>query len=151
MIRTSTVNSTLQTLPNTIMSKEIEGLSTADIKAAYRKLTSLKKKQASLKAEEEEIRCYLADTLVPEQEEGAKTFDFNDIKVTVQRPVYRNIKLDEAERLGQELDEDVALSILSWSPKVRVSGYRKHQDIADEYITTSFGTPSVKFTEVDPK
>ena len=133
------------------MSKTIEGLSTADIKAARRKLVSIKKKQAALKEEEEVIRNYLADILVAEQDEGAKTFDFGDVKITVERPIYRNIKLDEAERLGKELDDEVALSILSWSPKVRTAGYREHQALADEYITTSFGTPSIKFKDVDPK
>lgn len=132
------------------MPQELEPLTALDIAQARAKLENLKKKQAALREEEFAIRCYLADALIPEQEEGSKTFTFGDLKIKLERPVNRNITQAEVERFNQEHGE-IALEVLRYKAEVAVKAYREHQEIADEYITTTFGTPVVEFKDVESK
>lgn len=118
-------------------------LTEQDLLAAKKKLAELKKKQETLREQELEIRTYLADVL-HDGEEGGKTITVGDTKLTIQRVLNRSITRDEAERLTNEHPE-LSLECLSWRPEVKVSGYKEHAEVMDEYITTKPGPPTVSF------
>lgn len=134
------------TKPETkIAMSTIATLSGADLKSARKKLADLKKKQDALREQELEIRTYLADVLFPE-EEGSKMITIDGVKVAIKRNLNRSITREDAERLTKEHPNE-SLAILSWRPEVKTSGYREFQSIADDYITTRPGPPSVEFKD----
>jgi hypothetical protein len=118
-------------------------LTEQDLLEAKKTLLKLKKKQDELREQELEIRTYLADVL-HDGEEGSKTITVGEVKLTIQRVLNRSITRDEAERLSTE-HPDISLEALSWRPEVKVSGYKEHQAVMDEYITTRPGPPTVTF------
>ena len=110
---------------------------------ARERLQEISEQSAALREEELQIRAWVADKLHP-ADEGSKTVTIHDIKVTIGRVLNRTIGRDEAHRLTEEHPE-IALEVLTYRPEVKVSGYKAHTDIADEYIVTKPGPPSVKF------
>lgn len=124
---------------------QIATLSGDDLKAARKKLADLKRKQETLREQELEIRTYLADVLFNE-EEGSKTLTIDGVKVSIKRILNRSISREDAERLSKEHPTE-SLAILSWRPEVKTSGYREFQSIADEYIVTRPGPPTVEFKD----
>lgn len=118
-------------------------LTEKDLLDAKKKLASLKKKQDELRQQEIDIRTYLADVL-HSGEEGSKTVTVGEVKLTITRPLTRSITRDEAERLTNE-HPNIALEALSWRPEVKTSGYKEHQSVVDDYITTRPGPPTVLF------
>ena len=123
----------------------IATLTEEDLIAARKKLASNKKKQAALREEELAIREFIADTLFTE-EEGFKTITVGSVKLTIKRTLNRSISRADAEKLTKE-HPDLSLELLSWKPEVKVSGYREHQEIADEYIVTKPGPATVEFKD----
>lgn len=121
----------------------IDKLTEKDLLLAKRELEKIAAKQQELRDKEFAIREYLANVYHLE-EEGTKTFTEGDVKFTIDRPVRRTITKADAEKLSQDHPEE-SLEILTWKPEVKVSGYRDNQKIADEYITTRPGPPTVKF------
>lgn len=116
-----------------------------DLINARKALAKNKAKQEKLREEELEIRTFLADAL-HDGDEGSKTIKIGNTKVTIKRTINRTITKDDAERLAQEHGE-ISVECLSWSPSVKVSGYKEHQAIMDEYITTRPGPPVVEFKD----
>lgn len=110
---------------------------------AEKKLKAIKAKQEKLRQEELAIREHIADEL-HDGEEGRKTITIGDLKVTVERVMNCSITKDDAERFSKENPKE-ALECLSWSPRVKVSPFREHIDIASEYITVKPGPPTVTF------
>jgi len=113
------------------------------LRKAQDELSRIRAEQARLRGAELEIREFIADSL-HDGEEGSKTLTVGSIKLTITRKLNRTIGRDEAERFMQE-HGDVAVEVLSWRPEVKTSGYREHQEIADQFIVTKPGPPEVVF------
>lgn len=114
-----------------------------DLVIARDRLFELKELQNSAREEELKIREYLADNLHT-AEEGSKTFDIDGVKVTITRTLSRTIGQTEAEEFCKQ-HGDLSLECLRWKPEVKVSGYKVHREILDEFIVTKAGLPSVAF------
>jgi hypothetical protein len=112
---------------------------------ARKALSKCKKKQEALREEELAIREYIANELFPE-DSGSKTVTIGSQKVNIKRVVNYSITRDEAERLAKE-QGDLSDEVLSWRPEIKVSGYKKHSDIVDNYITVRPGPPVVEFKD----
>jgi len=127
------------------MNTKIATLTEEDLLAAKKKLTEIRKKQEVLRESELAIRTYLADVLHP-AEEGSKTVTLGDTKITIKRVLNYSISKVDAEKLSRE-NPEVALEVLSWSPNVKVSGFKEHSEIVAEYINVKPGPPSVEFKD----
>ncbi len=127
------------------MKTTIATLTEADLIAAKKELAILKKKQADLREKEIAIRTYLADVL-HDAEEGSKTVTVGKVKLTIKRILNYSISRADAEKLTQE-NPDVALAVLSWSPTVKVGGYKDHASEVCDYITVRPGPASVEFKD----
>ncbi len=114
-----------------------------DIIAARDRLFELKEIQNTARDEELKIRTFLADNLHI-AEEGSKTIDIDGVKVTITRTLTRTIGQAEAEEFCKHYG-DLSLECLRWKPEIKVSGYKKHREILDEYIVTKSGLPSINF------
>lgn len=130
---------------NQTMKATVATLTEEDLIAARKKLASLKKKQDELRTQELEIRTYLADVL-HNAEEGSKTVTVGSVKLTIKRVLNYSISRADAEKLTQE-NPDLSLEVLSWSPVVKVGGYKEHASEVAEYITVKPGPPSVEFKD----
>ena len=126
------------------MSTTIE-LTEADINAARKAITSIKKEQEALRERELEIRNYIADALFP-QEEGSKTIKIGDAKLSIKRNIVYSITRADAEKLVAE-HSALSLDVLSWSPVVKAGGFKKHVDQVSEYITVKAGPPTIEFKD----
>ena len=127
------------------MKRKIAELTEADLINARKKLAAIKKKAETLREEELAIRHFIADVLYPE-EDGSKTLKVGNVKLTIKRTLNYSITRDEAERLTQE-HGDLALEVLSWSPEVKVRGFKDNVDTVADYITVKAGPPTVVFKD----
>jgi hypothetical protein len=125
---------------STTKKKTIKG---KDLIAARERLYELKAIQNNARDEELKIREFLASNL-HDGEEGSKTFKIDGEAVTITRTLSRTIGQAEAEEFVK-LHGDLSLECLRWKPEVKVSGYKAHREILDEYIVTKAGPPSVAF------
>jgi hypothetical protein len=118
-------------------------LTEQDLLSAKERLADIKAEQDSLRIKELALRNHIADCFHTGVE-GSKTVTVGETKLTVKRTLNYSITQSDAERLKQEHPE-IATCALSWSPKVKVSGYKDHSDVMNEFITTKPGPPSVDF------
>lgn len=98
-----------------------------------------------LRNEELKIRNYIADA-VHTGESGSKTVEIDGIKLTVNRPVTYSIAKADAEAFRQSDPVSAAL-LLTWSPKVSVTGFKELADnpVVARIVTTKPGPPTVTF------
>ena len=115
------------------------------LQQAATRLDEISAQVTLLRNEELKIRNYIAALIHP-GESGPKTVEIDGIKLTVSRPVTYSINKEDAEALRVSHPSDAAV-LLTWSPKVSVTGFKKLADNPDvaRLVTTKPGPPTVTF------
>jgi hypothetical protein len=116
-----------------------------DLLEAKSRLETLSRIQTEARTEELKIREFLTDKLYPaDKAEGSVTVTEHGMKVALTRVLNYNISKADADLMTQQHPE-LAAQALSWSPRVKTTGYKAHEDVLAEYVVVKAGPSTVTF------
>jgi len=110
---------------------------------AKERLSELRIVQNQAREEEIAIRTWIADSF-HNGEEGSKTITVDGLKLAIKRTLNYSITTADADLLHEE-DPEAYGELLSFSPRVKTSAFKKLVDRVSKFVNVTAGPPSVDF------